>query len=248
MMRDPEAWVRLGVKIRERRESLGVSRRQLSERAGVSEKAIQTAEEGRVPRARWPQSLRLMESAIRWEAGSMQRILEGGEPKEIHGLPSLFESDSRQQAPAQSETEYLRELDTRLHALTRLPAFFRNSLGDVVLFGIRAASLGADERLVLNYDQALDALLFDVTSRPQGEYGLERTHHPRSLLQWMEAVSMDRGPEKEKEEQSKSMDAKTRTLGEEGSDNLAKEVRRLSEEVCRLAKKLDGISPSAGDA
>lgn len=87
---DPEAWARLGVKIREQREKLGMSRRQLSEVAGVSEKAIQVAEDGRTPRARWPQSLQLIESALCWAPGSMRRILEGGEPR-LAQVP--FEAD-----------------------------------------------------------------------------------------------------------------------------------------------------------
>lgn len=77
---DPEAWTRLGAKIREQREARGLSRRQLSEVASVSEKSIQVAEEGRIPRARWPQSLTLIEEAIGWQRGSMMNVLEGGEP------------------------------------------------------------------------------------------------------------------------------------------------------------------------
>lgn len=74
-------WARLGASIRAERESHGLSRRALSESAGVSEKSIQVAEEGRAPRARWPQSLALIEKALGWPSGWMKEILEGEPPE-----------------------------------------------------------------------------------------------------------------------------------------------------------------------
>ncbi|MFF0166741.1 helix-turn-helix domain-containing protein [Streptomyces prasinus] len=61
---DPSAWEMLGRAIRKERERQQLSRRALSERAEVSEKAIQTAEEGRVPASRWPQSLNRITTAL----------------------------------------------------------------------------------------------------------------------------------------------------------------------------------------
>jgi transcriptional regulator with XRE-family HTH domain len=74
---DPEAWVKLGRTIRQHREEAGLSRRALAEKAGVSEKSIQVAEEGRVPRGRMPQSLSRIEEALGWGAGSSIAILKG---------------------------------------------------------------------------------------------------------------------------------------------------------------------------
>lgn len=71
-------WARLGSRIRTEREGHGLSRRALSEAADVSEKSIQVAEEGRAPRARWPQSLKLIEKALGWESGHMKAILAEG--------------------------------------------------------------------------------------------------------------------------------------------------------------------------
>lgn len=76
--RDPEAWAKLGRTIRECREEDGLSRRALAEKAGVSEKSIQVAEEGRVPRGRMPQSLARIEEALRWLPGAHISILNGG--------------------------------------------------------------------------------------------------------------------------------------------------------------------------
>ena len=63
----PEAWSRLGHSLRVRRQELGLSRRALSEKADVSEKSIQVAEEGRVPSARWPHSIGRIARALGWE-------------------------------------------------------------------------------------------------------------------------------------------------------------------------------------
>lgn len=71
----PEAWARLGRELRERREALGLSRRALSEKADVSEKAIQIAEEGRVPSARWPQSITRIARALGWTAEAAAQIV-----------------------------------------------------------------------------------------------------------------------------------------------------------------------------
>lgn len=87
--RDPEAWAKLGKTIREHREEAGYSRRALAEKAGVSEKSIQVAEEGRVPRGRMPQSLSRIEEALGWIPGAYIAILTGqtwgrlSPPKEV---------------------------------------------------------------------------------------------------------------------------------------------------------------------
>lgn len=75
--RDPKAWAKLGKRLREDREAEGYSRKALAEKAGVSEKSIQIAEEGRVPRGRMPQSLARIERALGWLPGSHLNILAG---------------------------------------------------------------------------------------------------------------------------------------------------------------------------
>lgn len=76
----PEDWARLGKAIRASREFHGYSRKSLAELAAVSEKSIQLAEEGRVPRGRWPQSLNNIEKALGYMPGTMKEILDGNEP------------------------------------------------------------------------------------------------------------------------------------------------------------------------
>jgi hypothetical protein len=72
---DPAAWQALGHAIRKERELQHMSRRALSERAEVSEKAIQTAEEGRVPASRWPQSLNRITTALGMGPGAAVDIV-----------------------------------------------------------------------------------------------------------------------------------------------------------------------------
>lgn len=73
-------WERLGARLREARESHGLSRRALADKTGISEKAIQTAEEGRVPSARWPKSVDVLAETLGWAPGSVRVALDGGEP------------------------------------------------------------------------------------------------------------------------------------------------------------------------
>jgi transcriptional regulator with XRE-family HTH domain len=257
---DPEAWARLGAKIREQRESLGMSRRQLSEAAGVSEKSIQVAEEGRTPRARWPQSLRLIEAAIRWSSGSMVQILEGGEPEPVLDLFSLAESGASavpDQMPMfpDGDLEEEDEFSTnrnRSAALARMPKGIRAALTEVLEFGHLGRIHGADLELVERYEEAVDALLVDLISRPLGFTGFSQD--PGRLTLWRRALRMDPLLRKEKEELMRAQARERRRLEEAGhlyrvkrdvvvggttSDEVLRELRKLAEEVAVLAEKVD---------
>lgn len=78
---DQAAWLMLGRAIRRERETQQLSRRALSERAEVSEKAIQTAEEGRVPASRWPQSLNRITTALGMGPGAAEDIVLSSLPE-----------------------------------------------------------------------------------------------------------------------------------------------------------------------
>ncbi|MYX67306.1 hypothetical protein K388_05037 [Streptomyces sp. KhCrAH-43] len=78
---DQSAWLMLGRAIRRERETQQLSRRSLSERAEVSEKAIQTAEEGRVPASRWPQSLNRITTALGMGSGAAEDIVLSSLPE-----------------------------------------------------------------------------------------------------------------------------------------------------------------------
>jgi transcriptional regulator with XRE-family HTH domain len=259
--RDPEAWARLGAKIRERRETMGLSRRQLSESAGVSEKSIQTAEEGRTPRARWPQSLRLIEYALHWAPGSMVRILEGGEPEQIDDLRSWEARQIPDQALHFPDAPLIAEEEipssySRSKALARLPKIMRAGLQYVLDFGRRAANHGADEDLVDDYEQAVEALLIDLASRPVRFVGYlpgigrldiwKKALHMDPMLrrkredEQQEADRFRRGVEAVRKEATLAPIPPAPVVGDVGSGDVINELRRLREEVARLAKKVDG--------
>ncbi|MEW2421287.1 helix-turn-helix transcriptional regulator [Streptomyces nigra] len=270
--RDPEAWARLGAKIRERRESMGMSRRQLSERAGVSEKSIQVAEDGRTPRARWPQSLRLIERALHWEPDSMLRILEGEEPELIPGLFSmadeeaanrghsqvhLFPGDSVEEAlPLQISMRPTNH--TRSVALAALPKGLRETVAEVLQFGVKARSYGADPDLAEEYERAAEQLLLDLLKRvPLGYQG---SAGPGRLDSWSRAMRMDPVLRKEKEERARARDRERRRLtespyyytdraertnvvGDIDSRSVMRAIRELADEVARLSAKVDVPMP-----
>jgi transcriptional regulator with XRE-family HTH domain len=269
---DPEAWARLGAKIREQREALGMSRRQLSEVAGVSEKSIQVAEEGRTPRARWPQSLRLIEAALRWEPDSMLRILDGGEPGSRLDLfsPHARVRDQASLFPAVGETESegFPNADeeplsnhARSKALARLPRRVRAGLEGVLSFGRRARDFGADEAIVQGYEEAVEALIIDLTGRPAEFLGYSRD--PGHLARWQTAMRMDPMLRRTREDRVLDADRERRQLrGGDGqgmfrldrhagtadpnpvvggttSAEVLQELRKLSNEVARLSEKVD---------
>lgn len=84
----PDAWQRLGHRIRAERERRGMSRRALAELAGISSGSVQSAEKGFVPRGRWPQTLSAIERALGWSPGSMRSVLDGGD---VEYQPTLFD-------------------------------------------------------------------------------------------------------------------------------------------------------------
>ena len=79
----PEAWAALGKALRRDREIRGMSRRILAEAAGVSEKSIQLAEEGRVPKGRWPQSISPIAIALGWPPETVREALNEAEKEAL---------------------------------------------------------------------------------------------------------------------------------------------------------------------
>jgi transcriptional regulator with XRE-family HTH domain len=95
----PEAWKRLGDRIRADRERQGLSRKKLANLANVSPGSVQSAEGGTV-RARWPQTLSAIERALGWAPGSMRSVLEGGD---VEYQADLFDNSTPAAAGAPPE-------------------------------------------------------------------------------------------------------------------------------------------------
>lgn len=141
----PEAWARLGARIRAERERQGLSRKELAELAGVSASSIQSAERGAVPKTRWPQSLSAIERAIGWAPGAMITVLEGGDAKPTSSLTTTAES--------------LRTDIKVVESFDELPREVKRGLPEVLRFGQICVANGAPEWLGETYDNAVAALL-----------------------------------------------------------------------------------------
>ncbi|WP_432008886.1 helix-turn-helix domain-containing protein [Streptomyces bacillaris] len=147
---DPDAWARLGRKIREAREAQGASRRVFSNRVGVSEKSIQVAEEGRTPRARWPQSLTLIEAGLGWTKGSMLHVLDGGEPTLLHGLGAAADSQRESELVGRREAAPSESL---------IPQEILEVLPVVSFFGKNCVAHGAPEWMGAAFENAVAGLM-----------------------------------------------------------------------------------------
>ena len=80
MNRDPKAWERLGKALRSGRERLGLTQQELASQADVSGRAVQTAELGKVPKARMPFTLAPIARVLGWPPGAIEAVLDGAEP------------------------------------------------------------------------------------------------------------------------------------------------------------------------
>lgn len=87
-----EPWKRLAKAVRRRRDGLGLTQVQLANKADVSEPTIRTLERGEKESYRRP-TLRAVELALDWMPGSVDAVLDGGEPKPAWtGQPSVIAS------------------------------------------------------------------------------------------------------------------------------------------------------------
>ncbi|MFE5602715.1 multiprotein-bridging factor 1 family protein [Streptomyces coelicoflavus] len=157
--RAPEAWIRLGERIRTERERLGLSQEDFAERVGVSPSSVLSAEQGRVPQRRWPYTLSTIEKGIGWAPGTMQAILAGEEP----APPSQQELGTAEQKrePTRPEAPIFRFRTMgwiREHGQEAL----EEVLPDVEKFGFLCTALDAPPSLVEAYERAVQELLDGV--------------------------------------------------------------------------------------
>ncbi|WP_030585637.1 helix-turn-helix domain-containing protein [Streptomyces anulatus] len=265
--RGPEAWTRLGAKIRESREAQGFSRKALSELSGVSEKSIQVAEEGREPRARWPQSLSLIEAGLGWAKGSMEHVLDGGEPSLAPESVPLFEladdGDLFNREDLSDPVNLLRQRPspyTRSVILAQLPRQIRASISDILRFGRRAQNHGASAKLVEEYERVVEALILDLAANG---HGFEPSFEPGSLADWVRAETMDPLVRKTRAEREIAADRRRRsaladaallpdrdavvTVSGLASEDVLAELRKLASEVAGLSEEVRGRRQSEDD-
>lgn len=82
----------LGDAVRERRLRLGLTQRQAAEACGLSDRTFIRVEKGTGPVVR-DIALSRLDDGLRWEPGSAQRALEGGEPTPLASQPSRRAAD-----------------------------------------------------------------------------------------------------------------------------------------------------------
>ncbi|MFY0511843.1 hypothetical protein ACOMD4_15875 [Streptomyces anulatus] len=80
MNRDPHAWARLGHKLKEARLARGLKQSDIADEASVSLASVQSAEAGTVPKSRMPITLPPIAAALGWKQGSVDAVLDGGDP------------------------------------------------------------------------------------------------------------------------------------------------------------------------
>ncbi|WP_411119027.1 helix-turn-helix domain-containing protein [Streptomyces sp. 058-1L] len=80
MNRDPLAWARLGQKLKQARLARGLKQSDIANEADVSLASVQSVEAGTVPKSRMPITLGPIAAALGWRAGSVDAVLDGGEP------------------------------------------------------------------------------------------------------------------------------------------------------------------------
>ncbi|MEO3851723.1 helix-turn-helix transcriptional regulator [Streptomyces sp. B8F3] len=79
MERDPAAWRRLSETVRAHRTRKNWSQQELARRAGVSTKSVVTIESGKAP-TRMPPTLPRIAETLGWADGSIEAVLDGGDP------------------------------------------------------------------------------------------------------------------------------------------------------------------------
>src|SRR5437773_2876343 len=76
-------WARLGARVVNRRVQFKLlTREMLATRSGISTRVLGDIEKGRRDNYD-PMTLAALEQALRWETGSVRRILDGGEPTDL---------------------------------------------------------------------------------------------------------------------------------------------------------------------
>ena len=95
-------WTRLARAARVRRKALGLTQREVADRAGVNVMTIRNLE-GLRTFARMPATIGKVETALGWAFGSAERIIAGGEPM-------LRDEPAATVPPAVDEPAFVREL------------------------------------------------------------------------------------------------------------------------------------------
>jgi transcriptional regulator with XRE-family HTH domain len=100
------SWDQLAVAVRARRRELGLTQVDVATAGRVSEDMIRNIERRkRTPkRGLHPRTARALEDALKWEPGSIEDTLAGGNPRPITATPSRATKPTRETPPADHPT------------------------------------------------------------------------------------------------------------------------------------------------
>ena len=95
MPTDPEARRRLGTLMDQRRLELGLRWQDVADAGGVSLKALHSARTGNASIR--PLTQQAIENGLRWEHGSIQRVMEDGDPIPLRAVTGVELADATEQ-------------------------------------------------------------------------------------------------------------------------------------------------------
>jgi transcriptional regulator with XRE-family HTH domain len=110
--RDQQDWSHLGRLVRERRTELGLTQAEVQTAGGPSPATLYLIEIGRRGSYR-PQVLRRLERALGWRAGSVRRVLAGGQP--------MLEGEDKVISPVGEDRAGVTESQMWMASFRRLP-------------------------------------------------------------------------------------------------------------------------------
>lgn len=179
MQWSPQDWARVGRQLRTWREASGFSRRELSELAGVSEKSIQLAEEGRVPKGRWPQSLTAIERALGFPPGRIEAMLDASDDPHVYDDPVVMRDgrtvmiDAKTMEPMGASSLNSAPYDVGQESEDKAKPFayppeIEEALPVVMFFASNCVAHGAPEWLGAAFDNAVTALLKSLSDGASG--------------------------------------------------------------------------------
>ncbi|MFD6565309.1 hypothetical protein [Micromonospora profundi] len=139
MALDHDTWQRLGEYVTRRRTELGMTQGQVQAAGGPSVATMRLIE-GAMQRNYRAHILGGLEQALRWEPGSISRILDGGEPTPVTTQP---DANSDRYVDAEAELRAIRDNANRA---PHLRAWAQSQLDQIV--AIREAVRAEDNRNV----------------------------------------------------------------------------------------------------
>lgn len=173
-----EDWARLGEEIRDRRLWMHMEQRDLAQLAQVSENTIGNYERGRVPaRGKVPPGYKRVEAALRWSAGSVERILNDKGPiLEVEGPANGRYTLRSPDDPAYKDDPFMQAY---LAALDE--AFTAKRLAMVL--ADTALRWGAPQELIDAYLKSAEELMIEMVTPGRGPEYLRQEYQKRKAAE-----------------------------------------------------------------